>query len=258
MKKLTFLALLLFSIIIAPVFISISQAQDKDSELGNMTFIISDNVSPSNMAEYEQWIKEFKAIADASGAPGYGVGQSDAGMSFFMNAGKSMTDYDALQKKFGDWFSKNPEVLELDKKYGHTRNFSISELWRHNPTESYMPDGYDNSIERNYTRVNRNYIMSGQVEEAKKIIEDYKATWKKAGISVNTRAYWNIFGRERECVAFVTSYESREAWLESRKEIAEKVGEAKLNELQSKWNAILRKEDVSISIGRPDLQHANP
>lgn len=68
---------------------------------------------------------------------------------------------------------------------------------------------------------------------------------------------WHIFGEERDCIAFVTSYENRETWLESRKEILEKVEETKLNELQSKWNAVLRKEETLESNNRPDLQHAN-
>jgi len=253
MKKLTSLALSCITILIAPIFVSISQAQE--TEQGDLTYIISDNVSPSNFTEYEQWIKEFKALADETGAPNYGVGQNNEGLSFFIPAGKTWADFGEMEKTFGEWFAKNPNVLELDKKYGHTRNFSESSLWRHNPYQTYVPDGYDNSVERTYSRVGSNWIKSGQMEKANEIIAEYLAAWTEAGISESTRAYWNVFGEEQSCVAFVTSYASREAWVNSRKEVLEKVGEAKLNQLQSKWNSILRKREESESFDRPDLTH---
>lgn len=249
------LAQLCFVLIFAPVFTTISHAQDTETEPGDLIFIISDNVSPNNIAEYEQWIKEFKALADATGAPNYGVGQNNEGMSFYMNAGKTWADFGEMEKKFGQWFSENPKAIALNKKYEHTRNYSQTSLWRHNPLQTYAPEGYDNSVERKYTRVGSNWIKSGQEEKANEIIAEYKAAWTEAGISESTRTYWNIFGEEQSCVAFVTSYESREAWVNSRKEILEKVGEAKLNELRNKWSSILRKEEESESTDRPDLSH---
>ncbi len=232
-------------------------AQDTENEQGNMTFIISDNVSPSNFAEYEQWIKEFKALADETGAPDYSVSQNEQGMSFFMNIGKTMAGYDELNKKFGEWFTNNPKAMEMDKKYEHTRNYSRTSLWRHNPPQSYIPEGYDNSISRTYTRVFWNWIKSGQTEKANEIIGEYVAEWTRAGISASTDTHWNIFGQEQACVVFVTTYENPEAWMASRAEIREKVGEAKLNELENKFNAVLRKQEQSESFGRPDLSHTN-
>ena len=257
MNKLTALKAICIVILFSPLYILSSQGQNSDDEQGDLIFIISDNISPSNFAEYELWIKEFKTLADETGAPAYGVSENNEGMSFFMNVGKTMAGYDNLNKKFEEWFKNNPKVMELEKKYGHTRNFGQTYLWRHNPSQSYVPEGYDNTLERTYTRVSNDWIKTGHTEEAKEIIAEFKAAWTKADISARTNTYWNVFGREQACVAFVTSYESREAWVASRKEVMEKVGEAKLNELQSKWNSILRKQDEFESFGRPDLAHTN-
>jgi hypothetical protein len=174
-----------------------------------------------------------------------------------MNVGKTMAGYDELNKKFGEWFKNNPKAMELEKKYGHTRNFGQTFLWRHNPSQSYVPEGYDNTVERKYTRVSNDWIKFGYTEEANEIIAEFKATWTKTGIRASTNTYWNVFGEEQACVAFVTSYENREAWIASRKEISDKVGEAKLNKLQSQWNSILRKQEEIESFGRPDLAHTN-
>ena len=77
MKNIKTLKVIFIAVLIIP-FISLSSyAQDPESEQGNLIFIITDNVSPSNFVEYEQWIKEFKELADATGAPGYGVGKNE-------------------------------------------------------------------------------------------------------------------------------------------------------------------------------------
>jgi len=248
---------MIIAILVSPSFMLSAYAQDAENEQGDLTFIISDNVSPSNFAEYEQWIKEFKALADETGAPDYGVAKNEQGMSFFMNVGKNMAGYDELNKKFGEWFGTNPKAEELNKKYGNTRNFSKTSLWRHNPAQSYVPEGYDNTVSRTYTRVITNWIKSGQTEKANEIIGEYLAEWTRAGIGASTNTYWNVFGEEQACVVFVTSYESTDAWMTSRAEVFEKVGEAKLNELENKFNTVLRKQEQSESFGRPDLAHSN-
>ena len=257
MKNLANLKATCLVLLFSPLFILSTYAQDADNEQGDLIFIITDNVSPSNFAEYEQWIKEFKTLADETGAPNYDVGRNNEGMSFFINAGKTWADFGEMEKKFDQWLSENPKVLELEKKHNHTVNYSERSLWRHNPSQSYVPEGYDDSVERKYTRVGRNWIKSGYMEKAKEIIADYQSTWTEAGISESTRTYWNVFGEEQTCIAFVTSYESREAWVNSRKEVAEKVGETKLKELQSNWNSVLRKEEELESFDRPDLAHSN-
>ncbi len=257
MKNIKTLKANLIAVLIIP-FISLgSYAQDPESEQGNLIFIITDNVSPSNFAEYEQWIKEFKELTDATGAPGYGVGRNEEGMSYFMNVGKTMAGYDELNKKFGDWFTNNPKAMELEVKYGHTRNYSTTSLWRHNPSQSYVPAGYDNTVTRTYTDVFTGWIKSGMVEKANEIIAEYVAEWTKAGISASTNTYWNVFGEEQACVVFVASYTDFAAYAIGKNEVYEKVGEAKLNELESKFNSVLRKSESSQSTGRPDLAHSN-
>jgi len=95
------------------------------------------------------------------------------------------------------------------------------------------------------------------MEKADEIIGEYKAEWTKAGIKARTNTYWNVFGEEKECVAFVTNYENFDAWVASRAEVEEKVGKDKLSELQGKLGAISRRIEESESSGRPDLSHSN-
>ncbi len=256
MKKSKFftIAVALFA---APLIQSTSYAQEAEAEQGNMVWILSQNVSPSNIGVYETWLKEFKAIADETGAPGYGVASNDQGISIFLNIGKTMAGYDELNKKFGEWFAKNPNVGELQKKYAHSLDFSESSVWRHNPSQSYVPEGYDNSGNRPYTRITNVWINTGQMGKANDIIGEYVAEWTKSGIKASTNTYWNVFGEEQDCVAFVTNYESFDAWAASRAEVEEKVGQAKLNELQGKLGAISRRIEESESFGRPDLAHSN-
>ena len=95
------------------------------------------------------------------------------------------------------------------------------------------------------------------MEKANEIIGEFVAAWTKAGIKASTNTYWNVFGEEQACVAFVTSHENFEAWVANRAEVNEKVGKDKLNELRTKLGAISRKIEVSESFGRPDLAHSN-
>ena len=257
MKTLRTLKTILIAILVISFNSPSSYAQDSESEQGDLIFIITDNVSPSNFTEYEQWMKEFKELADATGAPGYGVGRNDQGMSYFMNVGKTMAGYDEVNKKFGDWFANNPKAMEMEMKYGHTRNYSTTSMWRHNPQQSYVPEGYDNTVSRTFTDVFTSWIKSGQVEKANEIIAEYVAEWTRAGISASTNTYWNVFGEEQACLVFVTNYTDFEAYAAGRQEVYEKVGEAKLNELEAKFNSVLRKSESSQSTGRPDLAHSN-
>ncbi len=256
MKKSTLftIAVVLF---VAPLILSTGYAQEAEAEQGNMVWILSQNVSPNNMGVYETWLKEFKALADETGAPDYGVSSNEQGISIFLNIGNTMAGYDALNKKFGEWFANNPGVGELEKKYAHSLNFSESSVWRHNPSQSYVPEGYDNSVSRTYTRVTNVWINTGQMEKASEIIGEFVAAWTKAGIKASTNTYWNVFGEEQDCVAFVTSYESFDTWVADRAEVEEKVGNEKLNELRGKLGAISRKIEESESFGRPDLAHSN-
>lgn len=256
MKNLTFFTIALVCFV-APLILTTGYAQESEAEPGNMVWILSQNVSPSNMGVYETWLKEFKAIADATGAPDYSVGSNELGISIFLNIGNTMAGYDELNKKFGEWFANNPGVGELQKKYAHSLNFSESSVWRHNPSQSYIPEGYDNSVSRTYTRVTNVWVKTGQMGKASEIIGEFLDAWTKAGIKASTNTYWNVFGEEQDCVAFVTSYESFDAWIADRAEVDKKVGEEKLNELRGKLGAISRRIEESESFGRPDLAHSN-
>jgi hypothetical protein len=245
----------IITLLLIPFITTGSYGQESESEQGDLIYIISDNVSPSNYPDYEQWIKEFKAIADKTGAPSYSVSDNEEGMSFFMNIGKTMAGMDETNKKFGDWSTANPNIAELQKKYGHTSNYGKTSLWRHSPGQTYVPEGYDNSVARTYTRIGTNWIKTGMGKKFNEVIKEYIAEWTRAGITASTNTYWNVFGEEQGCVVFVTNYADMDAWMASRAEINEKVGEAKLKELNDKLMSTLRKQEQSESWSRPDLGH---
>ena len=244
-------------LLILPLAFTVSVAQEED-ERGNLIHIISDKVSPSNFAEYEQWIKEFKMLADETGAPSYGVARNEDGMSYFQNVGKDMAGIDEMDKKWNEWSEANPKSGELWEKYSHTLTSRSVEIWRGNPGQSYYPEGWgDDNVERPYTRVDFNWLKIGHGAKAREVIAEYKAEWTKQGISSAVGTFWNVTGVEQPCVAFVSWYENRDAWLKANKEIGEKVGEERLNELSSKWNALIRKSETRESWDRSDLEHQN-
>ena len=231
-----------------------STAQDSDETKGDLVFLISDFVAPSDMGEYETWIKQFKKLADETNAPDYFVNFNGSTMNFGRIIGKDMSGLDELNEAWEKWSKANPKEVygkELLSKYSTTR------MWRMNPTDSYMPEEYDDSIERPYVRIEKNYILSGQVGKAKEIIAEYKAEWAKQKISYRVLSAWNLFGEEQACVQFVSWYKDKKDWLASQDEVMKKVGEAKLTELDSKWDSVLRKKEEMEVISRPDLSHSN-
>jgi hypothetical protein len=239
------------------VFTLSCQAQEADDTRGDLVYFISDYVAPSDMEVYESWAKEFKILADETNAPDYFVNFNGSAMNYGMVLGKDMSAMDEMNKAWEKWSEANPQSEELNNKNIHTVQYSTTSLWRTNPTESYMPEGYDDNIERPYVRLDKNYIIPGQVKRAKEIISEYKAEWEKQQISYRVLSVWNVFGEERACVQFVSWYKDRADWLASQKEISEKVSSEKLAELHGKWNSVLRKRESIELTARPDLSHSN-
>ena len=248
---------ILATLILVVLIIANSYSQETETKEGVYIYLQEHIVSPQNSAEHTKWLKEFKAIADATGAPDYNVSSSDNGKTLFIAIGNSMAGYDEMTTKFGEWFKKNPAAGELQGKYGHTIDYSRDEVWRHSPLHSYTPAGYDNSVSRPYTRVSTVYIRPNGMKEVNVVIKNFKAAYTEAGISHAVRAYWNVFGEEQECVAIVESYENRQAWLDAEKEIRTKISSDKLKDLIQKWNALQRKSVTTESWDRPGLGHSN-
>ncbi len=254
-KKLLFGSLAV--LVLMTAIITISYAQDDEDKRGNLVFFVSDFVEPSDMAEYELWAKEFKQLADKTSAPNFFVNYNGSSVNYGRVIGKDMASLDELHKEWGKWGKTNPQGDELMKKYGHTVQYTTTSLWRVNPTDSYKPEGYDDTIDRPYVRVNKNYIHYGKVQDAKAVIAEFVAEWTKQKISTRTLTVWNVFGEEQACVQFVSWYKNREDWLAGRKEVKDKVSEEKLKDLNKKFGALIRKE-VSIEVwAKPGWGHTN-
>lgn len=248
---------ILATLILVFLIITNSYSQETETKDGVYIYLQEHIVSPQNSAEHTKWLMEFKAIADATGAPDYSVSSSDHGKTIFITIGNSMAGYDEMNAKFGEWFQKNPSAGELQEKYGNTVDYSRDEVWRHSPLHSYTPAGYDNSVSRPYTRVSTIYIRPNGMKEVNDVIKNFKAAYSEAGISHAVRAYWNVFGEEQECVAIVQSFENRQAWLDAEKEVSTKINSDKLKDLGEKWNALQRKSVTTESWNNPGLGHSN-
>jgi hypothetical protein len=258
MMKSTIIARSILVTVISVFFFSAnSYSQEPETKDGDYIYLQEHIVSPQNSEKHTKWLKEFKAIADATGAPDYNVSSSDQGKTLFIAIGNSMAGYDEMNAKFGEWFKNNPEAGELEEKYGHTIDYSRDEVWRHSPLHSYTPEGYDNSISRPYSRVSTIYIRPNGMKEVNEVIKNFKAAYTEAGITYAVRAYWNVFGEEQACVAIVQSFENRRAWLDAEKEVTTKIDPEKLKDLQQKWTALQRKSVTTESWSRPALGHSN-
>jgi len=257
MKSATIVRSILAMLILVVLIIPNSYSQEPETKDGVYIYLQEHIVSPQNTAEHTKWLTEFKAIADATGAPDYNVSSSDHGTTIFVTIGNSMVGYDEMNAKFEEWFQKNPGAGELQEKYGHTIDYSRDEVWRHSPLHSYTPAAYDNSVSRPYTRVSTVYIRPNGMTGVNEVIKNFKAAYTEAGISHAVRAYWNVFGEEQQCVAIVQSFENRQAWLDAEEEVSTKINPDKLKDLGQKWTALQRKSVTTESWNRAGLSHSN-
>ena len=106
-----------------------------------------------------------------------------------------------------------------------------------------------------YVRMYYGYVKAGSEKAVGEILAEFKAEWEKNQISQPYQVYWNVFGEEQTCVLVRTAYKDREAWLAEGKEVREKVGEEKLNDLMSRWNKQMRKWEEHENYPHPDLTH---
>ena len=240
-----------------PLFVFEGSAQETETAEGDYIYLQEHVVSPANMDMHKEWFTKFKALADKTGAPSYTISSNDAGRTIFIQLGSTMAGYDEIvDKAFGAWFKDNPEAGKLNETYSHTIESSKNEVWRHSPLHSYTPKDYDQSISRPYTRIINICLKSGSMPKANEAIKNYKSAFTEAGISHAVRAYWNVIGEGNSCVAIVTSYKNQQAWIDSQKEVQEKIGSEKLAELDKNWGAVQRSSETNESWSMPELSHS--
>lgn len=252
MKHYRFLSgLIALSLILILSFLPVSAQDDAP---GNLILVDVESVSPAHVAEYTEWGKEFKAIADETNFQSFWVGSSNSDFSYAWNIGPSISGIEEFNKKFGEWAKANPKVGELYTKYSHTLNSRTRLLWRHLPKYSYNPEGYDGS-EDTYVRSYRAWIVMGKGSEAMSIIEEYKQLWEKAGISSPFNIYRNVFGESTNCITFRSTYKDAAAWAASQAEVNEKVNQEELQALYAKWVKVIVKGDDSESWMSKEMTH---
>ena len=234
--------------LILPYLTSFSQ-----EEPGNLVIIDAEYVYPEHYNEYIQWGKEFKAFAEKTDFQPFFVSSSGATYSYIWGVGNDLASVDAFDKKFVDWANTNPELNEMYRKYKHTISHRTREIWRYSHEYSYFPDGADQFIPT-YQRIYVGKIKFGHTEEIVKLLEDFKNTWKEAGVSTGYNVYWGVMGVDDPSVAFVSSYPSREAWAKESDEIEAKVGE-KLGKLLSSWNSHIREWEQTEGFPNMELSH---
>jgi hypothetical protein len=232
-------------------------ATAQDEEKGDLLLVDLEYVSPDNMDDYVAWGKEFKKLADETKFKDFFVGANNEAFYYVWNIGKDNSGLDAHEEAWGKWTKANPKVNELYEKYKHTLDYRERELWRVDPKHSYRPEGYEPSRENTYSRFFYGYIKTGQEEAMSKLLDEYAAEWKAKGISSAYTIYWNVFGKEHNCMLVVSSYKDREAWLADRKEVYEKVGKEKLDAWDKRWNSILRKSETREGFPQNELSHFN-
>ncbi|MCB0596545.1 MAG: tetratricopeptide repeat protein [Lewinellaceae bacterium] len=224
-------------------------------EEGNLILVLTEFVHPEHIKEYVQWGKEYKAIADKTNFSTFWVNSENGGFSYAQNVGKSMSGVDDFGKEWNEWSKANPEINELYEKYKHTLSRTERTLWRHSPEFSYEPEGYESNSPPTYVRSYHGYVKAGSEKAVGDLLAEFKAEWEKHKIAQPYSVYWNVFGKEQTCVSIRTAYKDREAWLAERKEVGEKVGEEKLNDLMSRWNKHMRKWEEHESFPHSDLTH---
>jgi hypothetical protein len=251
MKKYHFVKGLLAMTIILCLSVIPVFAQD---EPGDLWLVDVESVSPSNVADYIQWGKDFKSIADETNFETFFVARENNDFSYAWNIGKSYSGLDEFDKKFTEWAKANPKVGESYTKYAHTLNTRTRYLWRHLPKYSYTVEGYDGSGDT-YVRLYRAWIQEGKWSEAMEIMEGYLKVWQDAGISNPYSVFRNEFGMDSNCIAFRQTFKDTAAWAASEKEFEEKAVGEQLQALFTKWAAvIIKSEDVENWINS-DLTH---
>ena len=229
-----------------------------NAQKGNLIYVETEHVDPANRAEYVDWAKAYKELADKTAAPNFYVASNNKGYSYIHNIGTDYKSLDEFLAKRSAWYKANPEAGDLNDKYGHTVSYASRYLWRHSPKYSYAPENSDAvEMETPYTRFFAGYISTGKGSEVGKLLDEYKASWKEAGLENPYNVYWNVFGEESTCMLVVQSFKDRAAWVAYEAQVEAKISKEKLAEWQVKWSELLRRYEDREGQGHLDLSHSS-
>lgn len=247
------LKLMLLSITLVCLLTTASNAQK-----GDLIYVETEYVAPSDRTEYVAWAKAYKELADKTAAPDFYVASNNNGYSYVHHLGTDFKSLDEFLEKRNAWFKANPEANDLAKKYGHTVSHASRYLWRHSPKYSYAPENNDaTEMETSYTRFFVGYINTGKGSEVGKLLDEYKAAWKEAGFDNPYNVYWNIFGEESACMLVVQSFKDHAAWAAYEAQVEAKISKEKLAEWQGKWGEVLRRYEDREGQGHMALSHSS-
>ena len=240
--------------ILSFTFVSV---QAQDNEIGDLWLVEEESVSPSNVADYIQWGKDFKALAEADGFQTFFVASENNVFSYAWNLGKTHAGLDEFDKKFQEWGKANPKLGEMYNKYSYTLDKRTRYLWRHLPKYSYNVEGYDSS-ENTYVRIYRAWIKSDKMSEAMAVLEEYRKINQEANISRSFNVYINVFGSDTNCVTFRSTYKDAADWGVSMNEFNEKVAEEKRQAIFGKWSNVIQKSEDRENWINSDLTYVSP
>ena len=228
-----------------------------NKDKGNLLLINSEYVQPEHTADYIQWGKEYKELADSTNFKDFFVSRGDGAFHYIVNVGKEQSGVDAYREEWNTWSEANAEVGEMYEKYKHTIHRTERSLWRHVPSHSYTPEAANDSA-NTYTRVYYAYTKYGHEDAIMDLLSEFKDIWKANGISEGFQVYRNIFGTDNNCIAIVSSYDGSKGWAADDEEVMTKVGQETLQGIITKWNTHIRKADSAERYPQPNLSHSNP
>jgi|GEM_PF-5899539 len=253
MKKSSYLSQL--CLVLAFLLFTVFPGFTQDDTRGDLVVVDAEYVSPEYLHDYVQWGKEFKALADKVNFRSFYVSSDDQAFYYVWPIGKDMSGIDKIDADFADLIKTNPEVVDMVKKYSHSMTHRTRVVWRHDPGNSYSPEGYDPNFKSTYSRFYTGYVKFGHSQAIKELMKEFKEIWASAGISHAYQAYWNVMGQEQPCVMYITAYKDRQSWVDEQNEVNEKIGMEKLQSLLDRWNSHIRKNVDAEGMERADLSH---
>jgi len=248
------LSALMTSVLLAMCNVVGLQAQEPN---GNFYIMHEWNISPDNYDAFVEWSKEYKKVAEKTKAKSYEAVYSNGNFSFIFFAGNKQEDIQKFEKENDDWEMAHPELDALYKKYSYSARSVNATYWQSAPDLSYVPDNYKpGDYSHSYIRFGDNYIKMDKVEEAKQIIKEYIAEYRKQKVEFKVSIYWNIMGEGWPMLRIMTQWEDAVEWATSVKALNEKFKDNKtIEELGKRFRAVLRESNSYEGFRRPELSH---
>jgi tetratricopeptide (TPR) repeat protein len=233
----------------------IKELESMMSEEGNLILVSTEHVPPEHMADYIQWGKEYKKVAEETGFREFWVSASGDAVSYAVNVGKTLADVDTYLDEWEKWIESHDALGEQHQKYKHSISSIERALWRHLPNLSYTPEAYESSGQGSYVRAYQGFVKFGHEDDVKAIMKEFKKEWTEKKISQPFNVYWNEFGADGPCIAIRSVYKDINAWSADRQEVANNVGEDRMQELMTKWNKHMRSWKSNESFPMPELSN---